>query len=112
MKTRNIAVLLLFLLSLSLQGCKDLTELNENPNGTDESDVNPNLVLPTLLTEGAKIYLDLVYQTVAGVIQPTQEDAWYEGYTDCARAGSGSQNWSGCYSVLRDTQVLINRAEG
>jgi len=111
MKTRNIAVLLLFLLSLSLQGCKDLTELNENPNGTDKSDVNPNLVLPTVLTEGAKIYLDLGYQTVAGVMQHTQKDAWYDAHNDYAWSGSGSQNWSGCYAVLRNNQVLINRAE-
>lgn len=111
MKTRNIAAILLFLLSFSIQGCKDLTELNENPNGTDESDVNPNLILPTVLTEGAKSYLNLGYQEVAGVMQHTQKDAWYDAHNDYSWSGSGAQNWSGCYSVLRNNQVLIKRAE-
>lgn len=112
MKTFHIiAAILTVFFSLSLQGCKDLTELNENPNGTDESEVNPNLVLPTVLTEGAKTYLNLGYQEVAGVMQHTQKDAWYDAHNDYAWSGSGSQNWSGCYSVLRNNQVLINRAE-
>ena len=82
MKTSNKKYLVLLVLLTSLFSCKDLTELNENPNGVESSLVNPNLIMPTVLTEAAKAYLNLGYQDIAGVVQHTQKDAWSSGHND------------------------------
>src|SRR3546814_259361 len=88
--------------------CKDLTELNINPNGASEEEANPNLILPTVLTEGAKLYLNLGYQDIAGVVQHTQKDAWAEGHNDYD--WGGDQSWNGYYDVLRNNDLLYKRA--
>ncbi|PPL00024.1 SusD/RagB family nutrient-binding outer membrane lipoprotein [Parapedobacter indicus] len=89
-------------------GCKDLTELNINPNGASEEEVNPNLIMPTVLTEGAKLYLNLGYQDIAGVVQHTQKDAWAEGHNDYD--WGGDQSWNAYYDVLRNNALLYKRA--
>jgi hypothetical protein len=88
--------------------CKDLTELNENPNGVAPESVNPNLILPTVLTEAAKIYVNLGYQDIAGVVQHTQKDAWSSGHNDYD--WGGDQSWNSYYDVLRNNDLLYNRA--
>ena len=88
--------------------CKDLTEININPNGASEEQVNPNLLMPTVLTESAKLYLNLGYQDIAGVVQHTQKDAWSEGHNDYDWAGS--QSWNAYYDILRNNQLLYTRA--
>ncbi|SEI50285.1 Starch-binding associating with outer membrane [Dyadobacter koreensis] len=88
--------------------CKDLTELNENPNGVGTESVNPNLILPTVLTEAAKIYVDLGYQNIAGVVQHTQKDAWATEHNDYE--WGGDQSWNKYYDVLRNNDLLYNRA--
>lgn len=95
-------------LSSLLLSCEDLTETNVNPNGIEPGQVNPNLVLPTVLTEAAKIYLNLGYQDIAGVVQHTQKDAWSSGHNDYD--WGGSQDWSGYYGVLRNNALLYDRA--
>lgn len=88
--------------------CKDLTELNENPNGVAPETVNPNLILPTVLTEAAKLYVNLGYQDIAGVVQHTQKDAWSSGHNDYD--WGGDQSWNAYYDVLRNNNLLYNRA--
>jgi hypothetical protein len=88
--------------------CEDLTEVNENPNGVLPEYVNPNLVLPTVLTEAAKAFVSLGYQDIAGVVQHTQKDAWSSGHNDYD--WGGSQDWSGYYGILRNNQLVYDRA--
>ena len=76
-----------FLFCVFFISCEDLSEVNENPNGVEPETVNPNLVLPTVLTEAAKAFVNLGYQDVAGVVQHTQKDAWSNGHNDYARTG-------------------------
>ncbi|MFC3198749.1 SusD/RagB family nutrient-binding outer membrane lipoprotein [Parapedobacter deserti] len=92
-----------------ISGCKDLTELNINPNGTDEATVNPNLIMPTVLTEAAKRYLDLGFQDIAGVVQHTQKDAWAGSHNNYEWLGN--QSWNGDYGILRNNALLMKRAE-
>ncbi|WP_257668803.1 SusD/RagB family nutrient-binding outer membrane lipoprotein [Parapedobacter tibetensis] len=92
-----------------MSGCKDLTELNIDPNGSDEATINPNLIMPTVLTEAAKVYLDLGFQDVAGVMQHTQKDAWFTSHNDYEWLGS--QSWVSHYSILRNNALLMKRAE-
>lgn len=101
-------VIIPLLLACMVFSCKDLTELNENPNGVGAETVNPNLVLPTVLTEAAKLYVNLGYQNIAGVVQHTQKDAWSSEHNDYD--WGGDQSWNGYYDVLRNNDLVYTRA--
>lgn len=88
--------------------CEDLTSVNTNPNGVQPDVVNPNLVMPTVLTEMAKLYVNLGYQDIAGVVQHTQKDAWSSGHNDYD--WGGNQSWAGYYDILRNNNLLYQRA--
>jgi len=102
MKTKLIACLVVF----ALFSCEDLTEVNKNPNGIEATDVNPDLILPTVLTEGAKAYTNLGFGDVAGVMQHTQYDAWADSHNDY---NWYDQSWSAYYGVLRNNKLLYDR---
>lgn len=105
---RAAKVVVITIATLVLGACKDLGELNINPNGASEEEANPNLIMPTVLTEGAKLYLNLGYQDIAGVVQHTQKDAWAEGHNDYD--WGGDQSWNAYYDVLRNNALLYKRA--
>jgi len=104
-KTKIISFILISIFCFS---CKDLTELNINPNGVGAGEVNPNLLMPTVLTEAAKIYLDLGYQNIAGVVQHTQKDAWSSEHNDYDWS---NQSWNSYYNVLRNNELLLKRSK-
>lgn len=107
MKFFNKRKLVFLVLLTSFFSCKDLTELNENPNGVQSDLVNPNLIMPTVLTEAAKLYVNLGYQDIAGVVQHTQKDAWSGGHNDY---DWNNQSWGGYYDILRNNALLYDRA--
>ncbi|GHB62689.1 SusD/RagB family nutrient-binding outer membrane lipoprotein [Persicitalea jodogahamensis] len=107
MKLSNKKYLVFLVVLTSFFSCKDLTELNENPNGVDSDRVNPNLILPTVLTETGKAYVNLGYGDIAGVVQHTQKDAWSSGHNDYDWS---SQSWGGYYNILRNNDLLYQRA--
>lgn len=100
----------LFVLILALFSCKDLTDLNVNPNGIQPDVVNPNLVMPTVLSETAKSFVNLGFQSIAGVVQHTQKDAWFNEHNDYD--WGGDQSWTGYYDLLRNNDLLYQRAVG
>ncbi|QHV98773.1 SusD/RagB family nutrient-binding outer membrane lipoprotein [Spirosoma endbachense] len=91
-----------------LFSCKDLTQLNVNPNGVQPETVNPNLVMPTVLSETGKLYVNLGFQDIAGVVQHTQKDAWFSGHNDYD--WGGDQSWTAYYDLLRNNDLLYQRA--
>ncbi|MEZ4904979.1 MAG: SusD/RagB family nutrient-binding outer membrane lipoprotein [Spirosomataceae bacterium] len=95
------------LFSCTVFSCKDLTVLNENPNGVNPITANPNLVLSTVLTEAGKAFVNLGYQDIAGVMQHTQKDGWSGGHNDYD--WGGSQSWTGYYDILRNNQYVYDR---
>lgn len=103
---KNTAILVLFLSVFF--SCKDLTDLNVNPNGVQPETVNPNLIMPTVLSETAKAFVNLGFQDVAGVVQHTQKDAWFNGHNDYD--WGGDQSWTGYYDLLRNNDLLYQRA--
>ncbi len=107
MKTSNKKYLVFLVLLTSFFSCKDLTELNVNPNGVESGQVNPNLIMPTVLTEAARLYTNLGYQDIAGVVQHTQKDAWSGGHNDYDWS---NQSWGGYYDILRNNDLLYQRA--
>lgn len=96
--------------TLLLGSCTDyLVELNENPNGAEPSNAHPNLVLPTVLSEAGKLYLNLGYQDLAGVMQHTQKDGWNGSHNNYDWEGSNS--WDGYYDILRNNKFVLERSE-
>lgn len=102
------ATFLVLLGSLFVTSCKDLTKLNENPNGVQPDVVNPNLVLPTVLTESGKAFVNLGFQDIAGVVQHTQKDAWFSGHNDYD--WGGDQSWTTYYDILKNNDLVYQRA--
>lgn len=103
---RGFSLVLFF--SVILNSCRDLTELNQNPNGINPETANPNLVISTVLTETGKSFVNLGYQDIAGVMQHTQKDGWSGGHN--AYEWGGSQSWAPYYNILRDNQYVYNRS--
>ena len=97
-----------FILLTFLSCEKELTKINENPNGVIPQTVNPNLILPTVLSETAKSFVNVGYQDIAGVVQHTQKDAWSSGHNDYD--WGGDQSWGGYYDILRNNQLLYDRS--
>src|SRR5690606_36480997 len=96
--------------TLLLGSCTDyLVELNENPNGAEPSNAHPNLVMPTVLSEAGKLYLNLGYQDLAGVMQHTQKDGWNGSHNNYDWEGSNS--WDGYYDILRNNKFVLERSE-
>lgn len=101
-------IIALVIVCSSFFSCEDLTKVNTNPNGVEPELVNPNLIMPTILTETGKLYVNLGYQDIAGVVQHTQKDAFSSGHNDYD--WGGNQSWSGYYDILRNNSLLYNRA--
>lgn len=102
------ALLVSFVVLIS--SCTDyLIELNENPNGAEPNNAHPNLVVPSVLSEAAKLYLNLGYQDLAGVMQHTQKDGWNGAHNNYDWEGSNS--WNGYYDILRNNKFVLERSE-
>lgn len=104
MKYKYIASIALILVSFS---CSDLTVLNENPNGIEAKQVNPNLILPTVLTEASKSFLNLGFGDIAGVVQHIQKDAFWGSVNDYQWS---DQSWAGYYGILVNNKLLYDRS--
>ncbi|HEX5171199.1 MAG TPA: SusD/RagB family nutrient-binding outer membrane lipoprotein [Cyclobacteriaceae bacterium] len=105
MKIKNIATLILFVTLFF--SCEDLTDLNQNPNGVEPNNVNPNLVMSTVLTESAKAYVNLGYGIVGGVMQHTQKDGWWGDHNDYEWS---NQSWTTYYAILEDNKLVYDRS--
>jgi hypothetical protein len=109
MKNRSIKIFALgILLASALFSCKDLTVLNQNPNGINPLTANPNLVMSTVLTETGKSFVNLGYQDMAGVMQHTQKDGWSGSHN--SYEWGGSQSWTSYYDILRNNQYVYDRS--
>lgn len=108
MKFKNIRTLgASALFVTTLFSCHDLTELNENPNGSYPATANPNLVLTSVLTEASKTYVNLGYGIIGGVVQHTQKDGWFSDHNNYDWA---NQDWTGYYAILEDNLLVHDRA--
>ncbi|MFA5815646.1 MAG: SusD/RagB family nutrient-binding outer membrane lipoprotein [Bacteroidales bacterium] len=110
---KTLYKLFLVLTMVAFASCKDLTDLNVNPNGVDPSTVNPNLLVTTVITQTAQPYLDMGYQgDLAGVMQYVQKSGWGSGLNNYEFISERS--WAGPYNNLRNVKHLYERsvAEG
>jgi hypothetical protein len=107
---KTLSKIFLVLAVVAFISCNDqLTEMNINPNGVDPATVNPNLMVPTIITSSLMTYLDNNYQgDVAGVMQYVQKSGWGNGLNKYD--WNTEREWSSQYNVLRDAKHLNERA--
>ncbi len=104
------SILLLIFFTLSFWSCKDLDELNINPNGVDPEIAHPNLLMSTVVASMGQTVVGLGFGDIAGVMQHTQKDGWGSGHNAYDWNPSGS-DWGGYYGILRNTQAMLEKAE-
>jgi Starch-binding associating with outer membrane len=105
---KKISKSILVLAVMLVASCSDrLSEINENPNGIDPASANPNLVMPEVMNNAARSYLELGYGDVAGVVQHIQHDGWFDGVN---HYNWGPQDWSGWYNMLRNNEFMYKRS--
>ncbi|AWV97056.1 SusD/RagB family nutrient-binding outer membrane lipoprotein [Arcticibacterium luteifluviistationis] len=108
MKTLNIkSILTIGLMLFATFSCRDLEQLNVNPNGINPDGVVPSQMMATVLTETSMSVLNLGFQDISGVMQHTQKDAWFSGHNDYDWA---DQSWASYYRILRNNRHLYERA--
>ena len=88
--------------------CRDLEEMNINPNGVDPAVAHPNLLLSTIVTSTGQQVVDLGFGDIAGVMQHTQKDGWSGGHN--GYDWSTSQTWGSYYSILRNVDEMYKKA--
>lgn len=90
--------------------CHGLEELNENPNQIGSENVDPNLLVPTVINGVGKTVVNLGFGDLAGVMQHTQKDGWSSGH-NAYDWSNDSHSWNGYYSLLTNNKTLIEKAE-
>lgn len=101
-------IFILMGLTVLVFSCRDLEEVNINPNGVDPSIAHPNLLLSTVVTSTGQAVVGLGYGNLAGVMQHTQKDGWSGGHN--GYDWSTSQDWGGYYSILRNVDEMYKKA--
>lgn len=109
-RIKNSFALVLTIVFIMTNSCKDLDELNINPNGVDPEIADLNLLLPTILTGVGQTVVNLGFGDIAGVMQHTQHDGWSGGHNDYDW-NNLSQSWSGYYGILRNNHEFQKKAQ-
>ncbi len=109
-KTSNNKIALLVLGLILLVSCHGLEELNENPDQIGSENVDPNLLLPTVINGAGKAVVGMGFGDLAGVMQHTQKDGWSSGH-NAYDWDNGSHSWNGYYSLLINNKTMIEKAE-
>lgn len=105
---QNITLILTLVFTIVIS-CKDLDELNINPNGVDPDVADLNLLMPTIITGLGQTVVDLGFGDIAGVMQHTQFDGWSGGHNDYDWDNQ-SQSWSNYYSILSNIADFEKKA--
>ncbi|WP_372934130.1 SusD/RagB family nutrient-binding outer membrane lipoprotein [Mariniphaga sediminis] len=108
-KIKNSFVVALTIILASFFSCKDLDELNINPNGADPAIADLNLLMPTFVVGIGQQVVGLGVGDIAGVMQHTQKDGWSGGHNDYDW-GIDSKSWSGFYGILRNIDEFHKKA--
>lgn len=103
----KISAVLVLLLVFTVS-CKDLEELNINPNGVDPANANPYLLMATVLTYTGQNVVGLGFGDIAGVMQHTQKDGWSGGHNSYDWS---DQNWGGYYGILRNSEEMLKKSQ-
>ncbi len=109
LKIKNSFIIVLAILFTLVNACKDLDELNINPNGVDPAVADLNLLMPTIITGIGQTVVSLGFGDIAGVMQHTQKDGWSGGHNSY-EWDNNSHNWAGYYGILRNVDDFYKKA--
>ena len=109
-KIKNSFKIVLTLILTLVISCKDLDELNINPNGVDPEQADLNLLMATIITGVSQSVVNLGYGDIAGVMQHTQKDGWSGGHNDYDW-DFNDKSWAGYYGTLRNIDEFYNKAD-
>ncbi|RAJ09962.1 SusD/RagB family nutrient-binding outer membrane lipoprotein [Arenibacter echinorum] len=90
--------------------CHGLEDLNVNPDKIGGENVDPNLLVPTVINGVGKTVVNLGFGDLAGVMQHTQKDGWSSGH-NAYDWNNRSQSWAGYYQIMYNNKTLIQKAE-
>ena len=108
-KIKNSFIIALTLVFTLVISCKDLDELNVNPNGVDPENADLNLLMPTVIVSVGQAVISLGIGDIAGVMQHTQKDGWSSGHNDYDW-DNANKSWGGYYGILRNNDEYFNKA--
>lgn len=108
-KINNFHLLILTILFILFNSCKDLDELNINPNAPDPQVADLNLLMPTIITGIGQTVVGLGFGDIAGVMQHTQKDGWSSSHNNYDWDNQ-SHDWSNYYGILRNIDEFYNKA--
>lgn len=104
----NIVIALSFIVGFVFS-CKDLDELNINPNGVDPAVADLNFLMPTTITSLGQTVYNIGFGVFSGVMQHTQQTGWFGGYNNYDW-NNDSHSWNGYYSILMNNEEFFNKA--
>jgi hypothetical protein len=105
---RQFYLFLTLLLGLVVS-CRDLDELNINPNGVDPAIADVNFLLPTVETNVGQTVYNIGFGTFSGIMQHTQQTGWFGGYNNYDW-NTLSHSWNGFYSILMNNDEYFRKA--
>jgi len=108
-KLKNSFIIILTLAFGFVVSCKDLDEVNINPNGVDPTIADVNFLLPTVQTNVGKTVYDIGFGTFSGVMQHTQQTGWFSGYNNYDW-NPLSHSWNNYYSILMNNEEYFAKA--
>ncbi len=108
-KIKNSFIIVLTLVFTLVISCKNLDEMNINPNGVDPQNADLNLLMPTVVVSVGQTVVDLGFGNLAGVMQHTQYTGWSGGHNDYDWDNT-SQSWGGYYDILRNNDEYYKKA--
>ncbi len=102
----SIALALVFGFVVS---CKDLDELNINPNAVDPEVADLNFLLPTVTVSLGQTVYGIGFGDISGIMQHTQKTGWAGGYNNYDWTVL-SHSWNGYYSILINNDEYFKKA--
>lgn len=108
-KLKNSFIIIVTLVLGFVLSCRDLDELNINPNGVDPAIADVNFLLPTVQTNVGKTIYDIGFGTFSGVMQHTQKTGWFSGYNNYDWDPL-SHSWNNYYSILMNNEEYFTKS--
>lgn len=109
LKNKNSIILALTLLFGFMMSCKDLDELNINPNGVDPANADLNFLLPTTIVSLGQTVYGIGFGTCSGIMQHTQQTGWQGGYNNYDWTNT-SHSWDNYYIILMNNEEYLQKA--
>ena len=108
-KLNSSFIIVLSLLIGFVVSCRNLDDLNINPNGVDPAIADLNFLLPTVQTNVGQTVYNIGVGCFSGIMQHTQKTGWFSDYNNYEWT-TLSHSWNGYYSILMNNEEYFDKA--